>query len=148
MEFAHKKRSPGVTEVLSLHREVGRLVDNMMSLSRPIVFVTEVWHPNVDVYETDDEILVLMDISGVSEGQISAEIEGDTLTIEGERGDAAPGVRVIHQREIEFGSFKRSIRLPAQVDRESVRAGLDCGFLQIRMKKAVPRSGRRPISIE
>ncbi len=121
-------------------------MDNMMSFGRPIVFVTEVWQPNVDVYETDDEILVLMDIAGVDERHISAEIEGNLLTIQGERRDTAPGVRVIHQREIEFGTFKRTVRLPAEVDRDSVRATLDRGFLEIRIRKATPRG--KTINIE
>lgn len=139
MESARRKYSSPFDEVFDLHRQVGRLMGNMLSVRRPIVFVTEVWRPNVDVYETDDEIVVLMDIAGVDERQISAELEGDVLTIHGERRDVAPGVRVIHQREVEFGSFSRTIRLPALVDRDSVRASLKNGFLEIRLDKAARR---------
>lgn len=103
--------------------------------------------PPVDVYETEDEVLVRMEIAGIDPTTVNIVIidnEG-LLTIRGQRSDPAAGQpRKYHNMEIECGSFSREVRLPAEVDESQASAHYSDGFLLITLPKAKlhPQSSR------
>ena len=99
------------------------------------------WKPAVDVYETANEIVVLVDLAGVNKEEIEVTFDGDSLRIVGTRRDmtSTPKVR-LHQMEIDFGNFERSVVIPAQVDKDNISAIYRRGFLQITLTKL--RKGR------
>lgn len=99
------------------------------------------WKPAVDVYETANEIIVLVDLAGVNKEEIEVTFDGDSLRIVGTRRDmtSTPKVR-LHQMEIDFGNFERSVVIPAQVDKDNISAIYRRGFLQITLTKL--RKGR------
>lgn len=90
----------------------------------------------VDVSETDHEIIVASPIAGVRPEDLEVFVHNDMLTIRGTRtheSEVKEGRRLV--RECHWGSFSRSIILPAEIDAERISATLKNGVLTIRMPK-------------
>ncbi|HEX3831401.1 MAG TPA: Hsp20/alpha crystallin family protein [Solirubrobacteraceae bacterium] len=97
---------------------------------------TRRWLPATDLIESETHYVLRADLPGVSEGDISIELDHDVLTISGERKaetreDKGGYVRV----ERVSGSFRRSVRLPEGVDAEAITAGFDNGVLEVSVPK-------------
>ena len=95
--------------------------------------------PPVDVYETEDEVVVRMEIAGIDPAAIDIMIMRNErlVTIRGKRRDPAAGQpRNYHNMEIECGLFSRQIRLPADVDETQAAAHYSDGFLVVALPKA------------
>ncbi|HHT9120455.1 MAG TPA: Hsp20/alpha crystallin family protein [Candidatus Hypogeohydataceae bacterium YC41] len=100
-------------------------------------FNTETWHPPTDVYETENELVVKMAISGVRPEDISVILTGDILTISGRRQDPSNHKKLcFYLMEIRYGYFERSIVLPKNIDESRIEASYKDGFLQITIPKA------------
>jgi HSP20 family molecular chaperone IbpA len=110
------------------------------------------FEPPADVYETEDAVIVRLEIAGLrgNSGEISVEIREDLLTISGERLDPASGsARRYEQMEIQTGSFQRTVHLPCPVDETAAVARYEDGFLTVRLPKvATPRRGTLIVAIE
>ena len=84
------------------------------------------------------------DLPGLSEGDVSIELEDNVLTVSGERKtEHAERREGFHRVERAFGSFSRSLTLPKGVDAEAVSAGFENGVLEIRIPKPEARKPRR-----
>ncbi|NPU85568.1 MAG: Hsp20/alpha crystallin family protein [Syntrophaceae bacterium] len=95
-----------------------------------------VWQPHMDMYETVDEIVLLVEIAGVRREDLHLEVSSDTVTVSGQRSETPmEGSARFRLAEIPFGPFERSISLPAPVDADHVRASFVNGLLIIRMVK-------------
>lgn len=135
----HQLRRNPVGDVLSLHRRMQRFMNSVVANQAPLVFYSRLWEPALDVFETETELVVVVEIAGVAREDIEIALDGSILVISGERSDHVTSraeISCIHQREIDFGRFERSIRLPYAVDPAGIRATLRNGFLEIRMAKA------------
>jgi HSP20 family protein len=97
-----------------------------------------VWRPPTDVYETEDAIVIRVEIAGMREQDFSVALEDRTLTIRGIRSDPTER-RAFYQMEIPFGEFSTGVELPAQIVPEGVEAVYRDGFLQITLPKARPQ---------
>jgi HSP20 family protein len=115
-------------------QEVSRLFN---TLFEPANFNgSQRWTPAMDLVEADDHFVLKADLPGMSEGDVSIEVQDNVLTISGER-------RAAHERkergwcriERAFGRFSRSLSLPEGVDAESVTASFDRGVLEVRVPK-------------
>jgi HSP20 family protein len=108
------------------------------------------WNPGVDVYETGNELVLKVDVPGVSQNDIDIQLENGTLTIKGERKfENASDSKSYHRIERSYGAFARSFSLPDTVDPENVRAEYNDGVLTILVAKkevAKPRSIRVEVS--
>lgn len=94
------------------------------------------WFPNIDVFETETDVLVLVDVPGVDPDKIDIQLTGHMLTIKGEpRFPAHPPGAVSHRRERPAGAFSRSVPLPVAVDAERVTAASQSGVLTITLAK-------------
>jgi HSP20 family protein len=114
---------------------------NEVAHGRPVGFVASPkWKPRTDVYETDTELVVHMDIAGMRAEDFSVELNDGILKISGERTTQQPGRRHYHAMEVQIGPFERRFRLPVVVDPASIRATYEHGFLEIRLAKQAPRS--------
>lgn len=104
------------------------------------------WRPATDVYETDRDFIIQMDLSGMVRDDIQVYLEGDFVLIKGVRSNiAGPGKKHFHKMEIQVGPFERHVRLPDHVDTSTVRASYEAGFLFVRIrlgrgKAAEPRT--------
>jgi HSP20 family protein len=111
-----------------------------------------VFEPPTDLYETQEEVIVRIEIAGLKgdSANVSVEVQDDLLKVSGEREDPAAGTaRRYEQIEIETGSFERTVRLPCPVDEADASAKYDDGFLVIRFPKCRPApSAPRSVKIE
>jgi HSP20 family protein len=104
------------------------------------------WQPDVDVFETDDAVVVRAELAGVRRGDVRVTVDGDLLRIRGLReGSGAAAVR-LHQMEIATGPFERCLRIPGDVDRERVTAHLEDGLLTVTLGRRKPV--RRSVPVE
>ena len=99
------------------------------------------WQPNVDVFEHEEEIIVVVELAGVAREDISVIFHDGKLWISGARKDSIPYTgRKYHQMEIEYNEFERVIYLPKNVDVEKISAKLDNGIMVTKIP--VMRAGR------
>lgn len=101
--------------------------------------------PRLDVYEGDRVIEMTAELPGVAEDDIELNLEGDILTIGGEKRDEHQGKKVFFT-ERQYGTFMRSIQLPFAPDPDRLEASSENGVLTIRFPRVEPeRSHRIPI---
>lgn len=126
------------TEINIIQKEMERFLDHVAQRKRPLAqFSSGAWQPLVDVYETAEELVILVDLAGVSSQKIGLSLLGRTLTITGERPDHLQGRRrAFHLMEISFGPFVRSIEIPVAVDANGVKTSCQDGFLEVVFRKA------------
>ena len=122
---------------------------NDLGHGRPVGFVASPkWKPRTDVYETDTELVVHMDIAGMRAEDFTVEFNEGILTISGERTARREGKRHYHAMEVRVGPFERRFRVPVQVDPASIRANYEQGFLEIRFAKQPPQaSGAQSVKV-
>ncbi len=129
-------------------RSVSTLSFGSSSLRRPETGFT----PPVDVYETETEVVVRMEIAGIDPTTVDIVIMQDKqlLVIHGRRTDPAAGKpRKYHNMEIECGEFSRQIRLPRAVAQDGTSAHYEDGFLVVTMPKDSPaETEERSVPIE
>jgi len=102
------------------------------------------WAPALDVSETDDAILVDVEIPGIDPSTLDISVAGDILTLRGEKPNEGGGHgRNYHRVERRYGSFTRSLTLPASVDADKVEAKARFGVLSIRLPKREASKARR-----
>lgn len=98
----------------------------------------QTWCPPTDVYETDDCVIVKVEIAGMEERDFSISLEAKELTIGGIRRD--PAAKLAYQQmEILYGQFETTVHLPRAIDEEGIEATYENGFLSVRLPKAKPR---------
>lgn len=137
--MAEWKKRPFVAATLSVQQR--RTLTDPSSMQGFFVG-SDGWLPPVDVYETDEQFVVLAEIGGLDAGGLEVVLQGQIVTIAGSRealaACAAAGdeIRCIHHREIDDGRFEREIRLPCPVDGATAQAGYADGLLTIRVAKA------------
>ena len=122
---------------------------NEVAHGRPVGFVASTkWKPPTDIYETDDALVICMDIAGMRSEDFSVELADGILTIGGERTLRRPGKPHYHAMEVQVGPFERRFRLPVPVDPESIRASYEQGFLEVRLTKLPVRlSGPQSVRV-
>lgn len=100
--------------------------------------------PPVDVYETVDEVVVLIEMAAIVPDEVELEVEGRALVLRGERKPlrGRPG-RVYSQMEIGDGCFRRELVLPAEVDAGSASAVYQDGILELSLPKSSPSPSRQ-----
>src|SRR5919108_4794383 len=102
------------------------------------------WVPAMDLMERDDHFLLKADLPGLSEEDVSIEIQDGTLTISGERREEhEERERGWYRLERQLGRFSRSLTLPEGVDPDGIAAQFDRGVLQVRIPKPEERKPRR-----
>lgn len=93
-----------------------------------------VWSPPTDMYETDNEYVVRVEVAGMREADFEVTLEDGHLFVNGTRPDV-PERRAYHQMEIRFGKFSTAISIPGLVDLEKSAAEYKNGFLTVALPK-------------
>jgi HSP20 family protein len=125
-----------------LQHEVDNLFDRFVE--RPLSTITGQVVPPLDICETDNEIIIKVDLPGVEESDLDLSIVNDTLTIQGEKKKEAEECgRTWHIMERSSGKFARSIRLPVEVRMEQIQANFKKGVLEIVLPKKETTQARR-----
>lgn len=93
--------------------------------------------PALNVFEEKDILIIKAELPGVQAEDLDISFEGETLTIKGRRKPYQNGQKSsYHRREIEMGSFSRSVTLPLKINPDTLAAKLQNGILAITMEKA------------
>ena len=115
-------------EVSRLRRDMDRLWDDFFGPSRALRPWTEEWVPAVDVAETAAKVTVKAEVPGLDPKEIDISLVGDLLTIKGEKkSEREEKKENYHLVERSYGSFSRSIRLPAAVNADKIEARYEKG---------------------
>ncbi|MEW6252308.1 MAG: Hsp20/alpha crystallin family protein [Planctomycetota bacterium] len=101
-------------------------------------------HPRLDVSETEDEVTVRAELPGIRAEDVNIEVTGNVLRLYGEKAEEREEHgRSFRYTERQYGSFSRTIELPAGVDADQVDATYKDGVLHIRMPKSPEAKPRR-----
>jgi len=99
--------------------------------------------PNTDIYETEDALVVVMEIPGVQKKDLEVQIEDDVVKVEG-RIDFSNYDRLDPlYTEYNVGHFARAFSLSSKIDRQQIGAQLDEGVLTLTLKKSAEAMPRR-----
>ena len=94
------------------------------------------WTPSVDVYETDQGIVIAADLPGVNKDDVAVEIKDNIMTISGERSaDTVCQATNYYRRERTCGKFHRSFSLHTMVSPEEIKAKFKNGVLMVEIPK-------------
>jgi HSP20 family protein len=97
---------------------------------------TTSWSPSVDIYETENEIIVKAELPGIDRKDITLSLENNVLTLKGERKfEKETKQDNYHRIERSYGAFSRAFSIPATVDDEKIRADYKDGVLSIALPK-------------
>ena len=122
-------------EMMSLRDAMDRLFDD--AFTRPLS-IRDGWSvPAIDMYQTDNEVVVQASLPGIKADQVQINVTGEMLTLKGEvKYEEEKQEKAWHIREQRFGSFERSIALPTYVVADKSKADFENGILTITLPKA------------
>ena len=124
-----------------LDREIDRWIDEVQRPKRPVVqFGQHVWRPLVDLFETEDMLVAIVELAGVEQDAVEIAVETRALAVRGRRtlgSERQPSS--YHVLEINHGLFERTVPLPVSVDAERTSANMHNGMLEVCMPKAKPQ---------
>jgi len=131
---------PVLASLEAIQQEMNRLFNQSLSRwamgDRGFNLLEGTWSPAVDVFDAKDHILVKADLPGLNKDDIEVSVEGDTLTIKGEKKEERESEGKNYVRSERFyGGFHRLISLPSPVDAANVKAVYRSGVLEITLPK-------------
>ncbi len=130
-------------EVDSLHRDMDRLFEDFMrgSFYRPFMQMPEAWNlgdvsPTVDVNEDEKAFRVAVELPGMDDKDIDVTLSEGLLTIRGEKKqEQEEKGKEFYRKERTFGSFRRALPIPGDVDETKIEASFKKGVLTILLPK-------------
>ncbi len=134
-----------VRELNTIQSEMNRLFNTLLDSPSPgNGSPLRRWMPPMDLVETEDDFVLRVDLPGVSQDDVSIELEANVLTVTGERKAEHEDRKEGYYRvERAAGVFRRSLTLPEGVDPERVKASFDRGVLEVRVPKPEARKPRK-----
>ena len=118
--------------------QVYRLMNDLFKDAKPFAYQPDrSFSPLMDIYETEDHLVVVMEIAGMKAEDIQVTFEKDILSISGSRKEPpSPPKTRLHQMEIDYGRFQRTLRIPFPLKSDDFKATYRQGFLVITVPKA------------
>jgi len=131
-------------ELGTLQSEMNRLFNTVFDGPAPNGSTMRRWMPAMDLLETDDHFVLRADLPGMTEDDVSIELEDNVLTVSGERkADHEERREGFYRVERAFGAFSRSLTLPKGIDPEGVSAAFEKGVLEVHVPKPEQRKPRK-----
>jgi len=132
-------------DMVTLRERMNKLFEDMAaSRGEEKDLTTSSWAPAVDIYETENEVVLTAEIPGIEEKDVEIKVEDNTLTLRGERKfEKETKEENYHRIERAYGSFFRSFTLPNYVDQDRIEAEHENGILKIRMPKRAELKPRK-----
>jgi len=124
-------------DMVSLREKMNRLFQDVFTgRTEDRELSAGTWAPSVDIYETENELVMTAEVPGIDEKDIEIKIEDNTLTLRGERKfEKDTREENYHRLERSYGSFYRAFTLPGSIDPEKIHAECENGILKISMPK-------------
>lgn len=137
-------------DISTIRDEMNRLFDDFFT-SFPSIFserkrglLEGEWAPNIDVAETDENVVVTAELPGVNQNEVEITVVNDVLTLKGEKKEEKEIKKEnYHRVERSYGSFQRSISLPTGVQADKAKANYKDGVLTVtipKIEEAKPKS--------
>jgi HSP20 family protein len=123
-------------EMMTLREAMDRLFDD--AFTRPLSMSGTNWSiPAVDMYQTDNEVVVKAALPGIKADEVQINVTGEVLTLKGEvKQENESKEKAYHIREQRWGAFERSLVLPTEVVADKAKADFENGVLTITLPKA------------
>jgi HSP20 family molecular chaperone IbpA len=135
-------RNGGNRNIDRIQHDMEDVFHALMTSGRPIRVRfasgnTPAWRPPVEVYETDDSLVVLVELAGMNEDDIEVVLDDAVMTVRGDRRPAAcEDRRTVHAMGILYGPFAADVYLPFSVNHDEVEATYESGMLRVRLPRA------------
>jgi HSP20 family protein len=121
-------------EMMTLREAMSHLFDEAFT---PMSMMRTMGAPSVDLYQTDDDIVVRASLPGMKADDVQISITGDILTVKGEfKEKQDKKEKSYHLREHRYGSFERTLSLPGLVESDKAHADFEDGILTITLPKS------------
>lgn len=131
-------------ELAALQNEMGRWMSQFSGGVAPGNGQSSTWLPAVDVWETEDELVLSFDLPGIAEDKVAVELDDNVLTVSGERDRTSEhSSERFYRFERRFGTFSRSVTLPAGVNEQDIKADYTNGVLEVRVPKPEEQKPKR-----
>jgi len=131
----------------ALQKEMNELLENFLGPRADRALGG--FSPKVDVAETETEVKVTAELPGMEEKDIDISVDGDMLTIKGEKKTEKEEKKEESYRlERSYGSFRRDILLPSKVQIDKVKATFAKGVLTVMLPKSAEAAKRHKIKLE
>lgn len=102
------------------------------------------WIPATDLTREGDDLVLRLDLPGMDDESVDVEVEGNVLTVSGERSETAESEDEGQlRRERSYGTFARSFTLPEGTDPEAIKGDFDKGVLELRIPKPAEERPRK-----
>ena len=125
-------------DVAALQDRINRIFNDSFGRSRDLDDEVSLydWRPPVDIYETDDGIVLKVELPGVNKDDVSVEVKDNVLTLKGERL-LDPKIKDDHyyRKERSFGKFNRSFSLQEPIKPDLIKAGFKDGILTVEVPR-------------
>jgi HSP20 family protein len=130
--------------------EINRMLDEALGgFGRRAVRQPDTLSPAMDVISHDGDLVLKAELPGVKRDDVDVTLSNGVLTISGERQDEQEREGAgYHSRELRYGSFKRSIRVPESVSSEDVQARFEDGVLEVTVTGAAAVREPERIQVE
>lgn len=129
-----------IRDIMSVRDEMNRLFGEVFgrtSGGQEGSWFSGAWTPPVDIYETDEALILQAELPGISKDEVTVELKDNTLVLRGERKRSHEVKEENYQRiERTYGEFQRSFVLPTTVDQNRVMASFKDGVLELNLPKA------------
>ena len=124
-------------DLISIREKMNRLFEDAVTARGDDKdMVSSSWTPSVDIYESENDLVLKAELPGIEDKDIEIKIEDNTLTLKGERNLEKEVKEDNHHRiERSYGSFFRSFSLPHYIDQDKIKAEHEDGILKITMAK-------------
>jgi HSP20 family protein len=134
--YPQSELTTGFERLASLGEEMDRLFESPFGpfFRSPGSFRS--WSPALDVYQDKDSFTVVVELPGLKKEEIDISLHDDVLTISGERRAHEKKGKEGFRTERFYGSFQRTVTLPAAVDAKNVKASYQDGILKVVLPKA------------
>jgi len=143
-----RSESPARDREPRIFPEISRFFNDFFD-DFPAVHFRENWMPAVDILEKNGDMILRCEIPGISEKDIDLKLEGNVLTLKGEKKlDHEEDRNNYHRLESFYGTFSRSFTLPETVDTDKIKADYKNGVLTVTIpQKPEVRPREIPVSV-
>lgn len=132
-------------DMVTLREKMNRLFEDVFTgQSEGKELAASSWAPAVDIFETENDLVMTAEVPGIDEKDIEIKIEDNTLILKGARKfEKETKEENYHRIERSYGSFYRAFTLPNSIDPERIQAEHENGVLKITMPKRTELKPRK-----
>lgn len=148
-----RRRNP-FRGLVDLNSEMARMSDRMAGVDAGQVTEThprsyaDAWTPATDIFAYGDDLVIRVELSGVTREEVDVTFSNGTLALSGQRqSNEEDAAAVYYTKERGWGHFRRSITLPEGVDEDDIVADLDHGLLEVTVRGGAAVRGPAQIEV-